>query len=105
MYKMTFLTTESGHRGMPPARAGQQNVCPSPHCQMLLDSAEIRIRNILDLADVWFWLTAFLLWIKGLSVCELLWRLSDVWNGLCRVMGLVSVLVLVALSHLVELSV
>lgn len=78
MYKMSFLMTELGHRGMPPARAGQQSVSPSPHYQMLLDSTEIRIRNILDLAGVWFWLTAFLLWIKGLSVSELQWQLSDV---------------------------
>lgn len=60
MHKMSFLATELGHWRMPPASAGQQKVSPSPHHQMLLDSAEIRIRNILDLTGVWLWLTAFL---------------------------------------------
>lgn len=60
MHKMSFLVTELGHRRIPPVSAGQQKVSPSLHRQMLLDSAEIRIRNILDLAGVWLWLTAFL---------------------------------------------
>jgi len=60
MHKMSFLTTELGHRRMPPASAGQKKVFPFPHHRMLLHSTEIRIRNTLDLAGVWLWLTPFL---------------------------------------------
>lgn len=60
MRKMPFLTVELRHWRMPPVSAGQQNVSPSLHHQLVLDSAEIRIRHVLDLAGVWLWLTAFL---------------------------------------------
>jgi len=57
---MPFLAMELGHWRKPPVRAGQQKGSHCPHHQMLPDSAEIRVRNILDLLGVWLWLTAFL---------------------------------------------